>query len=187
MNLVLVLEELGYTNVKDFEVDFDKSKREAFIKEWNHSDKKPTKKVLDKKWKEISEKSSTDYLQALKNTIGINRINGLAERARQRYITNGTGQEMVYGEKASEAEKYVANGYPDSLDDYPMLKAESEERGITAKDLSNEILNTRSNWIQVAAKIEKLRFRYKNKLNNAETVDEAKSAVKEAKEEFQKV
>ena len=76
---------------------------------------------------------------------------------RERFITTVPGQESTYQLKAEEANAYIAANRPADTTAYPMLSAEAEGRGMTASDLADEILATRSVWIQAAAQIEKAR------------------------------
>jgi hypothetical protein len=95
-----------------------------------------------------------------KKEIAKHLVDRQAGAARERYITEAVGQQMVYQQKSDEALacKAVidAAGTPDE-NDYPHLAAEI---GTTAEDLAGVmtvILARRSLWITTSAEIEGLR------------------------------
>ncbi len=94
-------------------------------------------------------------------------IDETAEVARTRYITSGSGQAIVYQEKAKDAEKYKENGYPSGMLTYPWVKAESDAMGVTPTVAANTILNQRDAWVVKGVEIEKLRRYWKLEVDNA--------------------
>lgn len=84
-------------------------------------------------------------------------VDRAAGNARSSYITTVPGQESTYQLKADEANAYITANRPEDASAYPMLSAEAEGRGTTVSDLADEILATRTKWVQAAAQIEKAR------------------------------
>ncbi len=78
--------------------------------------------------------------------------------ARLRYITDLPGQEAIYQEKRDEASRYISEGRPSDLFDYPMLAAEAGVTAPTASDLADMWIALNMQWKEVAAKLEKNRM-----------------------------
>jgi hypothetical protein len=109
-----------------------------------------------------------------KKEIAKHLVDRQAGNARELYITETPGQQMVYQQKAEEAlackSVIDAAGTPDP-DDYPHLVAEV---GTTAEDLAGVtaiILARRALWIATSAEIEGLRSASKAAIDEA--TDEA--------------
>ena len=64
-------------------------------------------------------------LNEVKNQTG-QYIDEAAETTRMKKASYGEGQLLVYQEKTEEATDYIAAGSPDSLDNFPLLKAEAQ-------------------------------------------------------------
>lgn len=94
-------------------------------------------------------------------------IDAAAGSARSRFITTVPGQESTYQLKAEEANAYIAANRPADTTAYPMLSAEAEGRGMVVSDLADEILATRTKWVQAAAQIEKARVSGKAAVDGA--------------------
>ncbi len=88
----------------------------------------------------------------------IDGINAWAGVQRQRYITTGAGQEMIYLAKQDEAVRWIADPAPDPST-YPMI---SPEVGVTAQDewqLAQLWSNMSALWLVAGAAIEGQRLR----------------------------
>lgn len=99
----------------------------------------------------------------------IRAIEGVAEQARNRYITSGSGQAMEYESAAREAERYLA-GDPGA---YPMLQADVDA-GI-AEDMDQAaqlILGMRGQWETIGSEVRKIRLLHKRLLGAAGTYEE---------------
>jgi len=104
-------------------------------------------------------------------TVGLTKIDNLAERTRQQIMTIGYGQALVYLEKFDEATDYVVDGYPDNLTSYPFIRNESEAFMESPKVIADRILAKKSEWIGKASKIESARLIGKHNIRTAETVE----------------
>lgn len=80
-----------------------------------------------------------------------------AGEARSRYLTIAPGQELTYEQKRRNSYDFRAAGYPSDIEDYPMVKAESEATGSTPAEAADSILATAAAWTTMAAYIEKVR------------------------------
>lgn len=87
----------------------------------------------------------------------ITRIDGLAEKTRLKYITDGTGQALTYTRKLATAEAYVAAGYPTDTTAYPWLHDEAILTGIVASSLADMIIANAAQWDVVGSQIEAAR------------------------------
>jgi hypothetical protein len=112
--------------------------------------------------------------------IAKNTIDGSAETARMRHITFGSGQAIVYQEKAKDAERYKADGYPGGMSQYPWIKAESDATGTTPKVAAKNILNKRDAWVVKGVEIEKFRRFWKLEVDKATDEDGVNFAVDRA-------
>jgi len=88
----------------------------------------------------------------------VERINRAAGQARQRFITDLPGQEMIYKAKLDEAQAYLAAGEPEDLTGYPLLAAEVGITTQTAYQLAVLWLWMAEIWVQAAAQIEAIRL-----------------------------
>lgn len=85
-------------------------------------------------------------------------IDEVAATTRACFITIAHGQELTYYDKVDEAMDYVADGYPEELDDYPYLKAEALARQISGKQAATIIIEARSRWVATNSEIERIRL-----------------------------
>jgi hypothetical protein len=107
----------------------------------------------------------------------IEAVNAQAEIERQKWITPGAGQAMVYQAKAAEATAFLAR-YATQADaasatasDWPMISAEV---GITASDLwgvASTIVAIQTQWLAVAAQIETARLGAKAQIDAAVSLE----------------
>lgn len=176
MNIVLALEYLGYTNVTDFEVGFDGTT--FVISKWNHANPQPNTTELLQAWNDWQIANPVDLtLCRLEAKAEVDRV---AERARLRYVTSGSGQAMTYAEKSDEAADYVAAGYPADLSSYPFLQAEVNATGKLASTAADDILAQKSAWIIVGAAIEEARLLGKKNIDAASTENDITVARNDA-------
>lgn len=168
MNLIFALEQLGYLNIDDFEIDFNGT--EFVISKWQHANPQPTLLELEQAWNDWQVANPVDLtLRRLEAKVEVDRV---AERARLKYVTFGSGQAMTYAEKSDEAADYVAAGYPVDLSSYPFLQAEVNATGKTPVAAADDILMQKSAWIVVGAAIEEARLLGKKNIDAAGTENE---------------
>lgn len=108
-----------------------------------------------------------------------------AERERLKYITSGVGQSMTYQEKYNQAvdysKKYIAHKQaPDELpepneNDYLLLKASLWIDGDTLIEVAETITYSYAIWQQIGAAIEAKRLETKALIDEAKSVEDAKS------------
>lgn len=117
-----------------------------------------------------------DELRARAATV----VDGMAEQVRLRYITGGAGQAGTYIEKAAQADRFQAAGYPASAVP-PMVQAEADATGQTPQQACDSILATRDVWVnQKGPAIERERRRGKVNIDaalDAAGVDAARDAA----------
>lgn len=103
-------------------------------------------------------------------------IDAQAEEARQRFITSGTGQAMVYQRKVQEAETLEFDQSPDPAR-YPLLSAEIGLTGDTLQMVGEAVLAQRDAWLAVAAVIENIRLSAKRDIKASETAKDVNRAT----------
>ncbi|MEM4258035.1 MAG: hypothetical protein QXL17_02645 [Candidatus Thermoplasmatota archaeon] len=89
---------------------------------------------------------------------------------RLKYITEVYGQEQVYIEKANEALDYVIDNCPIDLTFYPFIAAEVDATGMHPRDVANNILQQRSEWIKHMVKIERVRLKGKSEIRKTSNI-----------------
>jgi hypothetical protein len=102
------------------------------------------------------------------------RIDAAAEAERGRYLTAGSGQAMVYGQKVAEARDHQAGG----AGPWPHLTAEVGVNGADEAAVAAVILATEAAWLGISARIEGARLNGKKAV--AEAGDLAAIAAAEA-------
>lgn len=113
------------------------------------------------------------------------QVDMAAENERQKYITSGVGQSMIYQEKYNQAvdysKKYIAHKQdPDRIpepneDDYLLLKASQGINSGTLIEVAETVTCSFARWQQIGAAIEAIRLETKARINDAESLSEAKS------------
>lgn len=89
----------------------------------------------------------------------ISEINMSMSTIREQYVTNITGQEMLYQVKEEEARAYlVSDPEPTDLTDYPLIAAEVGITAPTAYEVAQVYLNMAIQWKTLAAQLETLRL-----------------------------
>lgn len=177
MNILLTLEQLGYTNGTDYEVHPD----DPFsIAVWKHADPQPDQATLDAAWATVAASLPTPSLDDIK-LIAKYTVDMFAGKVRQRFITTGSGQEMIYLRKEDQAEAFKAAGYPEgNLSDYPLIEAEAIATDDTGQQATDAILAQRDLWLSAGATIERVRREGKNTIDQQLSeagVDVAKNAT----------
>ena len=104
-------------------------------------------------------------------------IDHAAGQARARHITTSPGQESTYIAKGQEAERFIADGSPADTTPFVMLTAEAGALGISVADLADQVIATRTAWLQLAGAVEGARLGGKAAVEAAETIDEAETAA----------
>jgi len=97
------------------------------------------------------------------------KVDATAEQIRLKYLTPGSGQAMVYQEKAIEALAIQTDPNPTN-DKYPVLAASLGIEGGTLLAVANLVLSIRATWINVATAIEATRLGAKANINAATTI-----------------
>lgn len=110
------------------------------------------------------------------------RIDSAAEAERQRYITPGSGQSMVYQEKIAEALEWDLAGAPEAGSEgfaanYPLIAAEIGVNGATAEEVVMLWRAMRLQWRAIAAAIEAVRLNAKAAIAAAESAAEMKAVM----------
>lgn len=75
-------------------------------------------------------------------------IDDAAGRARSRYLTTVPGQEATYAAKYSQAQAYIAAGYPTATL-YPWIAQEASRTGLTPSQAADRIKATGDGWANV--------------------------------------
>ncbi len=88
-------------------------------------------------------------------------VNGTVAAIRRRYITDISGQEMLYLQKRDEARAYMAAWSPEAdpdTADYPLIEAEVGVTAPSAYELAQLWLNLSALYVAVAASLETARL-----------------------------
>lgn len=123
-------------------------------------------------------------LESLKSDL-CQKTDELAGKERQKYITDVTGQSLVYKEKQDEAFAYSKAWFghknaPDEVrepneNDYPMLKAGIGVEGKTMIDVAAIVTQAYADWQIIGAAIEGVRLKTKMAISEAKTAEEAQA------------
>lgn len=85
-------------------------------------------------------------------------VDAFAADVRHRFITTGSGQEMIYLRKEDQAEAFKTAGYPEgNLSDYPLVEAEAIAMSDTGEQVADQILAQRDLWMTAGSAIERER------------------------------
>ncbi|OWZ90491.1 hypothetical protein B9J07_28305 [Sinorhizobium sp. LM21] len=110
----------------------------------------------------------------------ISRIDAFAEQTRNRYLSPGAGQSMVYDQKRREAETFMAAynaNEPIPESDLPHLIAEAARNGIPLLNQAIVYLTMRQLWLTVSPMIEDRRLMAKAAVMAAQSPAEIDQAV----------
>lgn len=86
---------------------------------------------------------------------------------RLNFITDLPGQEAIYQAKRDEAARYITEGRPADLTDFPLLRAEEGITAPTASDLADLWIGMDIQWRNIAADLEKIRMTAVKSINAA--------------------
>ena len=117
-------------------------------------------------------------LEALKAAAAA-EIDAQAEKQRQRYLTPGAGQALVYERKRAEALRIVDDPSPDAAD-YPFLAAEIGITAATLVDVAAVVRTLAGQWASAAAAIEAARLGAKAAIAAATTPPAIRAAAQVA-------
>lgn len=105
----------------------------------------------------------------------IRRIDSAAHTERLQHIT--PNMDGIYLEKRREAQRYIADGSPSDLSEYPFLANEVGVTAPTAYELAQLWLNLDHLWRHIAAEIENRRLSAKNAARAATNPAEVEAAI----------
>lgn len=113
-------------------------------------------------------------------TKAIQRINSACGKKRQNYITDITGQELIYSAKETEAKAYLASDpEPTDLTDYPFIASEIGTTAETAYGVAQVISNLAAAWRVIGSGIESVRV-FRNEAVRQATTESEVTAQYEA-------
>lgn len=98
----------------------------------------------------------------------------LAEQARSKIATPGSGQAMTYEVKREEA---LAGGGP-------MLQAEADALGMTLQEVVDSVLAARQAWLEAGGQVEAARLKGKKDIRAATTANEMHQIIKALQQEL---
>ena len=93
-------------------------------------------------------------------------IDEAAENALKKYVKYNSAQFIVSLEKSEEAKDYIAGNYPEDLSNYPFIKEETMATNKTSKQVADDIISKKSEWVAISSKIEGERLRGKTNVRN---------------------
>lgn len=116
-------------------------------------------------------------LEAAKQTALV-ELNRQAEQSRLAWITEGSGQALVYQAKYEEALRFQGSApVTPKNDDWPFLAAELGFAGWDLSSAAAAIVAARRNWTAAAVHIEGVRRRAKKAIAQATTVAELEALL----------
>lgn len=115
-----------------------------------------------------------DELASVQDVL-LQRIDMAAETSRLQYITNGSGQALIYYAKSAEAKAYQTDQNPDPKN-YPLLSASVSDGGDLA-GVAKDVLDKTAAWTAIGAAIEAVRLPAKAAVQAATAVDAAAAIV----------
>jgi len=132
-----------------------------------------------KTWKKIYPSVKSTKMIVDKKTASKRKIDTVAESARARYITPGSGQAITYQEKVKEAIDYVTYDQPDNMHNYPFIAAEAKVTGKSLIEIAKNILTKSSAWMNANVKIEEIRLKGKIDIESANNLNTIENVLKE--------
>lgn len=97
----------------------------------------------------------------------LNKLDELAEIARNEYVTPGSGQAITYQIKYEEA--LAGSGL--------MIEEEAASLDMNVSEVAASILEARNTWLKAGAKIEGLRLKGKSQIRKAASANEMHSII----------
>lgn len=130
------------------------------------------------------ESPSAEVLNLIK-AKAIATIDSNAEKARQCFLTGGSGQALEYQATEAEARRYAATGFPanPSLADYPFIFAELQAvhavsgPGLTLRQVAEQVIVQADAWKSVGSAIKQMRRRAKLQIEVATSVAQVRAAT----------
>lgn len=159
MNKLYALELLGFTPEVDFIYKFGGEI------EWLSDEPQPSDAAMKQAWDDWDVSRYTQDVESKKDRAKL-EIDSIAEAKRLEYITNGSGQILVYNEKVKEATLFSESGYVES-EKYPFISKEASSIEKTPKEVADSILAKSQQWAEVGSSIEALRLKAKKDIESA--------------------
>lgn len=104
------------------------------------------------------------------------KVDTEAEQQRQRYLTPGAGQALVYEQKRAEAARMADDPAPDPAA-YPLLAVEVGITAPTLVEVGASVRSTAAAWTAAAAAIEAVRLAAKTAIAAAQTPPAIRAAA----------
>lgn len=99
------------------------------------------------------------------------------DNLRSQFASSVASQNEVYWEKTQEAIDYAAAGFPSSVENYPFIAVDVDITGQTGEQVALNILAKRRQWLNVAAKTEKIRKIARKQITTCRTNQEVDEVV----------
>lgn len=164
MNIVWTLEKLGYDNGTDF------TYRKSTGLVWLSGTPQPTDQELQDAYNQFILEEEPELLEAHRSEA-LKRVDAYASRRRADFISFGVGQELVYNEKAKQAQEFIDGGYV-NVENYPFIQAEASATGTSPTAVADTIIANRIAWMQIGAEIEGLRLSAKEEVRAVTTIEQ---------------
>ena len=113
----------------------------------------------------------------------IGEIDNIAEQARLRIVSPGSGQAMTYQSKFEEAKAFKAG----TAEATPWLSSEAEATGQTVAQVADNVIAARQQWESVGVHIEAARLKAKKAVRSAPDRATAHAAVSDFKIQMAKI
>lgn len=114
-------------------------------------------------------------LDEYKNRL-LHKVDAAVEAERLKEVTPGSAQAMVYLQKASEAERYLADNTVDTAT-IPHIVEEANELGLTLLEAAQRVKDRHDAWNAMSSALESRRQRAKHEIRNATTIAAARQAA----------
>ncbi len=160
MNIVFTLEYMGYVPG----VDFEHTAEKGLV--WLSETKlRPSDVEISNAWDFFKANEDTYQLEQEREFI-LNLTDSAASAKRAQYISGGVGQELIYSEKAKQAQEFKDSGFVNP-ENYPFIALEAESTNKTPTEVAETIIANRAAWIQLGAVIESARLAAKQEIRAA--------------------
>lgn len=113
-----------------------------------------------------------DYKSTAKESV-----DAAAEAQRLRYITSGAGQAMTYREKYQQALLVQASPATATEEEFPLVAASVGIEADTLLDCADLIVASHAQWVEVGARIERVRLQAKRAIDLAESREQVGSII----------
>lgn len=122
--------------------------------------------------KEVEPTHLTEYKKTK-----IYESDNLIETARSNAWSSLPIMNMVYNEKTQECLDYVSFNYPSDLSTYPFIQQECELSGKTGREVADNILDRRRQWIRMALKTEAMRMACNTSIKDSTSINDVDLAI----------